>query len=103
MFPIYLFFELKSKDEPFQRELKFEIDDIIKLPKHGRQYNHIKKTLKDINMKYLYIYVTTDEVESMLNAADLCVMGRNDTFRLLAPIADLYTVARSINKKSKSI
>jgi hypothetical protein len=102
--PFYVFFDCKSgaEFEPGRNNARIEED-----LRAREQYNHTTTVLGS-SRDHLFIYCITHEgvPESTLSLhadrkGDLggAIMGRDGTFELLGPFAELYRVARSSSAK----
>jgi hypothetical protein len=61
----------------------------------------MKGVLKNSGVRFLFMYVSTDEIELELDDENqnLSVMGRNETMSFFGPVFSLYAAARSLKIK----
>ena len=90
--PFYIFFDAKSGSENLGRRSTSTIEHVKSNPK---QYNHTATVVnKGTGCLFLYVYVSTYDDASCVLGKNGIIMGRNDSFNLVGPVAEFYRVAR---------
>ena len=90
--PFYIFFDAKSGSENLGKRSTSTIEHVKSNP---RQYNHTATIVNNgTGCPFLYVYVSTYDDDSCVLGGNGIIMGRNDSFNLLGPVAEFYRVAR---------
>ena len=83
---------LKDTVDIKQRVKRYGVISMSDMPNKGAQYFHTSDIMEDRD--FVYIYIQTDH-ETSFSVDNVISMGRDDTFRFLGPIKDLYKVIRN--------